>query len=671
MHTSDKGHRFTNALIHEQSPYLLQHAHNPVHWMAWSDHALSLAQQQNKPILLSIGYAACHWCHVMERESFEDEQVANFMNEHFINIKVDREERPDIDHIYMDALQAMTGAGGWPLNIFLFPDGKPFYGGTYFPPKAMYNRASWMDVLNSIKNAYVNHHEQLLEQANNLTSHLIQSNIKAVATNEDISLESYDVMIQRMFQNADTEWGGFGGAPKFPQTFSLQALLRNYLHTKDNKFLQQVELSMQKMIQGGMYDQIQGGFARYSTDGHWQVPHFEKMLYDNALLLGILAELYQITKKELYLKVIEQTIGFLDAILKDTFTGAYFSAIDADSEGVEGKYYVWTYEELQSILTQDQFEKCQSYFNINEQGNWEGVNVLWSTRSIDSMFDTTLHEVKEILLQHRNKRVAPSIDQKIIFSWNALLVIAFAKVYAATSIITYKERAIQLLKSLEKQMISNGSLKHVVTNGIFGKDAFIEDVSLYIQACIQIHQITGETSWLHKAKQWMEMSIHHFSDEEGVYFYFTSSIQKDIIIRKKDFYDGAMGSANAMQTLNLMLLSHVFDVSEWKERAQKMMGGVLSKLMKYPGSFGLWAQAYYLMGAGYIDVVGVGKNAPNELFRILSIFNPQVVPFFQEHPDQGISLLKFKQSTENQYFMCKNETCSPPVKDIQQILANI
>ena len=409
---------FTNALIHEQSPYLLQHAHNPVNWIAWSSSIFELAQTQNKPILLSIGYAACHWCHVMERESFEDEEVAHYMNAHFINVKVDREERPDVDQIYMDALQAMTGSGGWPLNIFLLPNGKPFYGGTYFPPKTLPQRASWVDVLKGVHEAFQTNQEKLIEQANNLTTHLVQTNIKEKidfdSTTTYPSLEEFDLMTKRILQNADTQWGGFGVAPKFPQTFSIQVLLRNYFANKDQSAIVHAVRSLDKMIQGGLYDHLGGGFARYSTDAQWQAPHFEKMLYDNALLIGVLSEAYQLTKKTVYKNVVQETIHFIFRELSDT-NGMFYAALDADSEGVEGKYYTWSYQELQQLLPENLLKPFCQYFQIKEAGNWEHTNIIWTTNLIEEAWNEDLVEAKKYYLLIEKKEFVQELIPKFYF----------------------------------------------------------------------------------------------------------------------------------------------------------------------------------------------------------------------------------------------------------------
>jgi uncharacterized protein len=368
-------HPYTNRLIHETSPYLLQHAHNPVDWYPWNDEAFEKARKEDKPVLVSIGYAACHWCHVMERESFENPEVAAIMNQLFINIKVDREERPDVDHIYMDAVQAISGSGGWPLNVFLTPDRQPFYGGTYFPPQKAFNRPSWEDILFSIADAYKNKKEEVIEQAQNLTNHLKTSNSFGLSVTNEGVLDSSKMedAFKNIMKTADREWGGFGRAPKFPQTFTINFLL-HYADIKGNKeALDQALLSLDKMVYGGIYDQVGGGFARYSTDTEWLAPHFEKMLYDNALLVSSLSEAYQLTKNETYKEVIEETLVFVERELMHP-EGGFYSALDADSEGEEGKFYVWNYDEVKALLKD--FEIFSEYFDISSRGNWEQKNIL-------------------------------------------------------------------------------------------------------------------------------------------------------------------------------------------------------------------------------------------------------------------------------------------------------
>ena len=380
-------HSTPNLLIKETSPYLLQHAYNPVEWHPWGEEALQLAIQQNKPILVSIGYAACHWCHVMERESFEDLATANIMNENFINIKIDREERPDLDHIYMDAVQAMTGSGGWPLNVFLTPDKKPFYGGTYFPPEPMHNRASWKDVLLGIAKGFKENRDQIDTQAQKLTQHLLTSNgfgKQDETATDSLSRADMDAAVSALLMNADTVWGGFGGAPKFPQTASIRFLLRyHYFNPAHKASLEHALVCLDKMIEGGIYDQLGGGFSRYSTDVQWLAPHFEKMLYDNALLVTTLSEAYQLTKKESYKIAIEETLAFVERELMDR-DGGFYSALDADSEGVEGKFYTWSEQEINELL-QNNASIFIAYYGITEEGNWEHTNILHTPISANAV----------------------------------------------------------------------------------------------------------------------------------------------------------------------------------------------------------------------------------------------------------------------------------------------
>lgn len=667
--------KFTNALIKETSPYLLQHAHNPVQWRPWSDDLFNIAIKEDKPILLSIGYAACHWCHVMERESFEDESVAAYMNEHFINIKVDREERPDVDHIYMDALQAMTGSGGWPLNIFLLPNGQPFYGGTYFPPITMQNRASWLDVLKGVQTAYLNNREKLVEQATNLTQHLLQTNIKAQQSDSLDAIatqEEFQLIAQRILHNADTQWGGFGAAPKFPQTFSIQVLFRNYFQNKDQASIVHAVRSIDKMIQGGIYDHLGGGFSRYSVDAMWQAPHFEKMLYDNALLLGILAEAYQITKKPIYLKVIQATFTFLQRELFNG-EGGYYAALDADSEGVEGKFYTWSYDELKAIIDPAIFDSFCTYYQVTENGNWEHTNILWTQSAIEQEWSADFQKEKEKLFEVRAKRIRPALDHKVILGWNCMLVSGLCKIYAATGNAIYKTAAIQCIQWLEAHMYHTPEqyFYHSVADGVPKAHAFLDDYANLIQAYIQLQEITGDTNFLLKAKKWMDYVMVHFIDEEGLYFYYTAVYQEDVIIRKKESYDGAQPSGNAQICASLYYLGHAFDDAVWTTHAEKMIGSIRKSLLQYPGSFGHWAQSFYQMATGMIELVGVGPTVHESLSSLLAPFLPHTVRLTSQDENEQIPLLKGKKSVDNQYFMCKNKTCSPAQPSIDLILANI
>ncbi len=667
---------FTNQLIHESSPYLLQHAHNPVQWMPWSESLFDLAKAQNKPILLSIGYAACHWCHVMERESFESEEVAAYMNAHFINVKVDREERPDVDHIYMDALQAMTGAGGWPLNMFLLPNGKPFYGGTYFPPIPMHQRASWMEVLKGVQAAYQNQPEKLIEQSENLTDHITAAGKNKLNTqidNEALAIkEELALMASRILQNADTQWGGFGAAPKFPQTFSIQILFRNYYINQDQASVVHGIRSLDKMIQGGIYDHLGGGFSRYSTDVQWQAPHFEKMLYDNALLLTVLAEAYQLTKKENYKMVMEATIQFLDRELANE-AGGYFAALDADSEGVEGKFYTWTYEELKAHIDPAIFEDFCQHYQITATGNWEHTNILWTQNIEEGGNALNFEKARKKLFEARAKKIRPALDYKIILSWNNLMVIALCKVYAALGDEKYKSKAIATMQWLELNLYhaQENYFYHTYTKGLTKANAFLEDYASLIQAYIQLQIITGDIGYLEKAKKWTAYVQAHFIDEDQLFFYYTANYQKDIILRKKELYDGAQPSANAMMCSNLFYLGQVFEQRQWTDQAAAMVSAMKKMILQHPNSYSYWAQCFTQMAVGMVELVCVGEKALIGLERVLSKFLPHHLILFTTKEAEVVLLTKGKQSVDNQYYICQNKRCLPPIMELNEFLANI
>jgi uncharacterized protein YyaL (SSP411 family) len=665
--------KHTNSLIHETSPYLLQHAHNPVLWEPWSEKALALAKEKNQPILLSIGYAACHWCHVMERESFEDVTVAAFMNAHFICIKVDREERPDIDHIYMDALQAMTGSGGWPLNIFLLPNGKPFYGGTYFPPIAMPQRASWMDVLQGVKNAFENNYEKLVEQANELTNHIVRNVVVPVNAEEPLAtMEEVGIIAGRILQQADTQWGGFGNAPKFPQTFVLQMLFRNYYLNKHEASLVHAIRSIDKMIQGGIYDHLAGGFARYSTDAQWQAPHFEKMLYDNALLIGVIAEAYQITQKQSYKKVIEQTIHFLHSELCNE-QGAYYAALDADSEGVEGKFYTWTYAEIKTLLDDSVFEKFCKYYQITETGNWEHTNILWTLEPMEQGMQADFEKARETLLQARAKKIRPALDYKIILSWNNLMIVGLCKAYEALGNLAYKQKAIDAMSWVEKNMLNEKEnyFYHTYTKEVNKSFAFLDDYASLIQAYIHLQEITGDVTYVEKAKKWMHYVQAHFIAEDGLFYYFTPDYQKDIIVRKKETYDGAQPSGNSMLCSSLYYLGTLFENEQWTSQAEQMIRSMRKLILQYPSAYSYWAQCFSIMTEGYQSLVAVGPNVRTDIEKLVSRFLPQKMLLFIPRNISTIPMSLSKQSNDNQYFICKNKTCYPPVDSLSEFLAKV
>lgn len=672
----------SNHLINETSPYLLQHAHNPVNWFPWCNEAFELAKKENKPILISIGYAACHWCHVMEKESFEDEQTATFMNNHFINIKIDREERPDLDSIYMDAVQALTGSGGWPLNVFLTTDKKPFYGGTYFPKVKMYNRLTWLEVLQNIVTAYRTRNHEIENQAETLTQHILSTNnliLKKSSDNFLLNEETTEIIVNNILQQADTSWGGFSKAPKFPQTFTIQYLIRQNYFTKNESALKQALLSLDKMIDGGIYDQIGGGIARYSTDEKWFAPHFEKMLYDNALLIDVLCDAYQLTQKILYKEIIEQTLAFVERELTNK-SGGFYSALDADSEGVEGKYYTWSKTEIDELLKDKATIFC-NYFNVTANGNWEHTNILWKTKTLaqfalenkleENKLKSIIVQAKLTLLRHRNKRVKPLLDDKILLGWNALMIKAYCKAFAATSNEMYKQIAIQQMNFLEQHLKINNQWYHTYKNGKAKIEAFLDDYAFLIQAYIYLQEITAQENYLLEAQELLNFVLNNFSSNTSL-FYYTHQSQKDIIIRKKDMYDGALPSANAVMALNLFYLSKVFNNQEWKILSMNMLKELNEVVIKYPTSFGIWISFIQQVVFEIQEIVLTGKTVKDMLPLVLKKFIPNKIIQTTTKENNHFVLLANKFNEEkNLFYLCKNYRCNRPEDNIEKFLASI
>lgn len=672
-------HKYTNNLIKETSPYLLQHAHNPVNWYAWGEEALKKAKEENKPVLVSIGYSACHWCHVMERESFEDEATAQIMNENFINIKIDREERPDIDHIYMDAVQALTGSGGWPLNVFLTPDLKPFYGGTYFPPKPMMNRNSWQQVLLAISKAYNERSGEIAQQAETLTEHLQKAN----HLNLDIAASPVDkstanTIAETLIQSADGEWGGFGQAPKFPQTFSILFLLRHHFFSGSEQSLKTALLCLDKMMMGGIYDHLGGGFCRYSTDRRWQIPHFEKMLYDNALLIDVYTEAYQITKNNAYAKIVAETINFIQTELTHP-EGGFYSAYDADSEGVEGKYYTWSKQEIDELLGNDSEKFCR-IFNVSEAGNWEGTNILWQPESLETVASVLgtnekelgvfIENARQILLNARQKRVKPGLDNKVLLSWNALMIIALCKAHAAFGNEAYLELAKNNIAFIEKYLFhsNTGVLLHSWNKTANPQQAFADDYATLIKAYILLAQVTNDSDHLLKAKVLCEKSIELFSDSNNRFFYFTPNNQEDILLRKIELYDGATPSGNALMAENLLKLSVYFDVPGWRERSENMVLYMGNFARKYPVSFGRWNLNMLLLVYGLKEIVVMADNYASLVKNILQEYIPLKVIQAASEPSENWPLLKGKVILPNQtkIYICEDYNCLQPAGSFEE-----
>jgi uncharacterized protein YyaL (SSP411 family) len=674
--------QFTNKLIEETSPYLLQHAHNPVNWFPWSDEALEKARKENKPILVSIGYSACHWCHVMERESFEDEETARIMNEHFVNIKIDREERPDLDHIYMDAVQAMTGSGGWPLNVFLTPETKPFYGGTYFPPKRAFNRPSWQEVLLGVTEAFTQRRNEIDAQSENLTEHLLQSNafgISSKAEKDVFTKENITEAFENIMKNADKKWGGFGKAPKFPQSFIIQYLLRFFYATGNKEASDQALLSIDKMIDGGIYDQVGGGFARYSTDTEWLVPHFEKMLYDNALLISVISEAYQITNEKRYKEVIEETIQFIQRELMHP-EGGFYAALDADSEGEEGKFYVWDHAEVIELLKEDGSIFCD-FFDIKAGGNWEEKNILQRKKREKDFCDDNnisleqlqgiIQKGKNILLQKRNERVRPQTDDKIILGWNALMNIALCKAFAATGNESFKKLAIDNMHFLLSKVSNNNTRNffHTWKNDIAKQPAFLDDYAFLIQALIQLQEITGDTNYLEKAKLITDHVLENFNDPTTDLFFYTNTNQTDVIVRKKEVYDGAQPSGNAIMADNLYRLGLYFDEGNWKEKSLKMISSLANAIVRYPTSFGGWACILMEITMGTNEIVVISEKPQDILTQVLKEYIPHKIIMSAKEGSNSFPLLSGKEKQQEvALFLCRDYACENPVSSISALI---
>lgn len=675
-----------NHLHLESSPYLLQHADNPVHWYPWGEEAFERARAESKPVLLSIGYSSCHWCHVMAHESFEDEVTAGLMNALYVNIKVDREEYPDIDHMYMDAVQAMTGSGGWPLNVFLTPDKKPFYGGTYFPPQRAYGRASWKEILVNVSQYYSTHRDEVEQQAEQLTKHLESSSkigeFISRETHSEEGLPRLDTVKTRdaILSQADLEEGGFGAAPKFPSTFAIRYLLDQHALYGHEESLQHALLSLDKMRMGGLYDQLGGGFARYSTDRHWIAPHFEKMLYDNALLIEVYALAYRITGRSDYRQVIAETIGWLTREM--TWTDAqgdigFYSAQDADSEGVEGKFYTWSSDELDALLGEDS-EAFKRYYNVRPAGNWEHTNILYLTgksmEDVSPEWLSQLPEIKARLMEVRGRRIPPLTDDKILLGWNALMNKALTSAFLHTGEEMYRHMAVRNMTFLLKTFAHTDFLYlHSSRLGKTQIPAYADDLAYLADALCQLGMVTANSTYMDRVGDILLYLHQHFSAENSVLFDFTNHRYQQVGVNKRDIYDGALPSANAMICSVLMKTSFWFQRVEWQQRAHDMLQVMLSQVKSHPASFAVWANLWQVQSAGLTEVSVYGADAAQVL---LTLYNNQYAPNVlyaargektTNHGPEG----EPGPEGETQIAICKDQVCHQPVSDINRALGLI
>jgi len=681
------GEPHTNKLINETSPYLLQHAHNPVDWYPWGPEALERSRAEDKPILLSIGYSACHWCHVMEHESFENEAIAQIMNDNFVCIKVDREERPDLDSIYMNAVQMMTGHGGWPMTMFLTPELKPFYGGTYYPPEDSRGMAGFPRVLNAIADSYKNRRPEIQASADAITAELKKGD-RFVASNEMLTTEVLNSAFSALAGSFDAKHGGFGGAPKFPPSMTLMFLLRHHKRTNSEQALSMVETTLQKMAGGGMYDHLGGGFARYSVDAHGLVPHFEKMLYDNALLTRIYLYAYQQTKNPLYRRIAEETLEYIIRDMTDR-GGGFYSSEDADSEGEEGKFYVWTRAEVLSILGDDGEIFCE-FFDVTDEGNFEhGNSILNTPRSLEEFaaakgqtvdaLKKTINAGKRRLFNAREERVRPGRDDKTLAAWNGLMLTAFAEAANILGRDDYRAVAVRNAEFIISQLLKKGRLLRTYKSGQAKLNGYLEDYAYVIEGLLAVYEATFELRFFTQARELADTMVAQFWDEQDGGFYFTSSDHEQLITRTKDYFDNATPSGNSVAAMALLKLGLLTQEQEYTRRAVAILRALRSAMSRHPSAFGylLTVLDFYLSEPKEIAIVGKLDSHEVKLFceEVYSRYLPNKVVAAREPGDEtaaaAIKLLMGRSAIDSQAtgYVCRNYTCLAPATTTEEFAA--
>ncbi|MGB5170513.1 MAG: thioredoxin domain-containing protein [Eudoraea sp.] len=673
-------HKYTNALINESSPYLLQHAHNPVNWEPWSNEILEKAKKENKLLLVSIGYAACHWCHVMEEECFENTEVAQIMNQHFINIKIDREERPDIDQIYMDALQMMTARGGWPLNIVALPNGEPFWGTTYM------KKEDWMQVLLELFQLYQKNPDKVIAYAQNLAEGIRNISLIEPKTNiEILPLSKLGELVQNWSNYFDPEYGGYKRAPKFMMPTNLDFLLHYAVSTKDDTLLEYVQHSLTKMAYGGIYDQLAGGFSRYSVDERWHVPHFEKMLYDNAQLISLYAKAFAQSQNPLYKTVVEETIHFIRTELMAP-TSAFYSSLDADSlneenELEEGAYYVWTEKELKLLLG-DHFAIFKAYYNINDFGLWENYNyVLIRTKSTEELaleygisvseLKKTITLCKKILLTARNLRRRPRLDDKILCSWNGLMLKALTDAYRYLGKNQYLSMALENAAFIDENLIKkDGSLFHNHKNGKSSINGFLEDYASLIDAFIGLFETSHNELWLEKSKSLMDYCLLHFYDHKSHLFYFTSDVDSVLIRRSIELTDNVIPSTNSMMAKNLFKLSRYYTNEAYEEISKKMTLSITPSLSKDISNYANWAHSFLNFQKPFFEISITGENYLEITQKLQRRYLPNVL-FAATNNESALGLLKGRVvKGKTLIYLCEFGTCQLPTEEVEEVLQN-
>jgi uncharacterized protein YyaL (SSP411 family) len=673
--SQDTMHAHTNRLIHESSPYLLQHAHNPVDWYPWGEEAFAKARSENKLVLVSVGYSSCHWCHVMERESFENDSIAELMNAHYVCIKVDREERPDVDQVYMSAVQLMTQRGGWPLNCFTLPDGRPVYGGTYFAPP------QWKQVLQDLNATWTKDPAKVMTYAERLHQGVLGAEL--VHVNEEpaaFSTNDLAALIAVWDSTLDNEHGGADRAPKFPLPNNYQFLLRQAWLTDDPELRAHVELTLDKMARGGIYDQVGGGFARYSTDVLWKVPHFEKMLYDNAQLVSLYSQAYQAFRNEEYRRVVEGTIDFLEREMRSD-EGAFFSALDADSEGEEGRFYVWTKAELQQVLGADAALAIDLY-NVDGKGLWEhGNNILLRTKD-DTAFARehglndrdlrrTIDSINARLLAARAKRVRPGLDDKSLTSWNAMMVQGYCdayEVFGTAAYLAQARRTMELL--LTKCRRGDGGLWHSYKNGKATINGYLEDYSFTIEALIALYGLTFEERWLKEARALADHAITHFHTEGEAVFHFTSDQDPPLIARKSEVTDNVVPASNSSMAKGLFQLGHLFDEPRYLTLATGMLNNVKPQMRSYPAGYSNWAQLMLMHVHPFYEIAITGPEAIARRSEFAQAYLPNRL-FLGSTGSSSLPLLEGKTGGTTTIYVCVEKSCRMPVTTVNEALVQL
>ncbi|WP_373059570.1 thioredoxin domain-containing protein [Zunongwangia sp. H14] len=664
----------SNRLAKASSPYLIEHADNPVDWYEWGPEALEKAKNEDKPIIISIGYAACHWCHVMEEESFMDSTVAAIMNQNFVSIKIDREERPDIDKIYMNAAQLLNGSGGWPLNAVALPNGKPFFAGTYFPPD------EWKNLLTQISEAYKIDRENLTKTANALTEGIRNNNgiVNPEINKSGFSKEAYIGVLENWEKTWDTEKGGYKGSQKFPLPSAWESLLQYHYLTQDPKALEMVETSLQHMARGGIYDQLGGGFSRYTTDPDWLYPHFEKMLYDNAQLISLYSKAFKVTGNTEFKKVAEESIDFVEKELANG-EGGFYASLNADSEGEEGKFYVWTADEIKNTLTSAEADLFLKYFNIENYGNWEkGKNVLYCKYSEEEFAvenNMNPDEVKRIitkakdkLLNKRNHRTKPSIDHKSLTSWNALMLEAYLDAYTAWGNRIYLEKAIKTAEFLNASMMKQKQgLWRSYKDNQPKIEAFLDDYAFLSKAYLHLYQVNFELKWLEKARSLTDYSIAHFRDPETGMFFYTEITNNELVARNMETEDMVMPSSNAITAYNLFTLGTLFENQEYLAISDKMLTRMFGQAIEQPAYYSKWVSLVGIETFGAYEIAIMGDEAAQKNLLLQHNYLPTSV--FMGGNKENLPLLEAKLAPDKTLiYVCQNRTCKYPVEGIDEAL---